>query len=244
MLKTGNCDPYDVLSNYSTYLKDNGNGNNKISLVTLKLRVVTAKNFLEYHDVDISLRKFKLKVKLPKVIRRSKESLSKEDIIDVLNACSDIRLKTYVILLAGTGCRAVEALSIRIKDLNLDSHPARVFIRGEYTKTKVDRYVFLTNEIVSQLKTWLDYKYHRRKICYKDNKTGKTITEYRTPEKNYNDLIFSVYQNLLGPYPKNIYLGLVDSFAKTLDRIGKGNREDGNGRRRQITLHSFRRYVK
>jgi hypothetical protein len=28
------------------------------------------------------------------------------------------------------------------------------------------------------------------------------------------------------------------------DRMGKGDREDGNERRRQITLHSFRRFVK
>ena len=34
------------------------------------------------------------------------------------------------------------------------------------------------------------------------------------------------------------------SFAKTLDRSGKGDREDGNQRRRQISLHSFRRFVK
>jgi hypothetical protein len=34
------------------------------------------------------------------------------------------------------------------------------------------------------------------------------------------------------------------SFARTLDRMGKGDREDGNERRRQITLHSFRRFVK
>jgi hypothetical protein len=30
----------------------------------------------------------------------------------------------------------------------------------------------------------------------------------------------------------------------TIDRIGIGTREDGNERRRQITLHSFRRFVK
>jgi hypothetical protein len=33
-------------------------------------------------------------------------------------------------------------------------------------------------------------------------------------------------------------------LIKTLDRIGKGVREDSNKRRRQITLHSFRRFVK
>jgi integrase len=47
-----------------------------------------------------------LKVKLPKVVRKKKEALSKEDIADILNTCSDIRLKTYVMLLAATGMRA------------------------------------------------------------------------------------------------------------------------------------------
>ena len=41
-----------------------------------------------------------------------------------------------------------------------------------------------------------------------------------------------------------MYDDLSKSFAKTLDRSGKGNMEDGNERRRQITFHSFRRFVK
>ena len=54
-------------------------------------------------------------------------------------------------LLAATGMRATEALSIRIKDLYLESKPAKVFVRGEYNKTRTDRTVFLTQEIVQQL---------------------------------------------------------------------------------------------
>lgn len=69
-----------------------------------------------------------------------------------MNSCSCIRLKTYVTLLAGPGpgpgFRAVDALFVRIKDLELK--PARVFVIGEYTKIKTNRYVFLTEEIVSQ----------------------------------------------------------------------------------------------
>ena len=42
-------------------------------------------------------------------------------------------------LLAATGMRAVEALSIRIKDLDLQSNSPSLFIRGEFTKTKSDR---------------------------------------------------------------------------------------------------------
>jgi len=41
-----------------------------------------------------------------------------------------------------------------------------------------------------------------------------------------------------------LYITLGAIFAKTLDRIEMGNREDENEIRRKITLHSFRRYVK
>jgi integrase len=240
-IKQGELDPYDILSRYSGYLQSSY----KITTLTLKQRVVTLKNFLEYHDVDISPRKFKLKVRLPRVIRRSKEALSKEDIIDILNACSDIKLKTYVMLLAATGMRATEALSIRIKDLDLKSNPARLFVRGEYTKTKTDRTVFLTQEIAQQLVSWLNYKYRTRRVCYKNEQTGKTITEIRTPKKKDNDLVFAVYQSIEDPNPKNLYFDVVRFFGKTLDRMNRGNKEEGsNGRRREITLHSFRRFVK
>ena len=57
--------------------------------------------------------------------------------------------------------------------------------------------------------------------------------------------MFAVYQDSKTPNPNFIYDDLVRSFAKTLDRMGKGTREDSaNHRRRQITLHSFRRFVK
>jgi integrase len=212
---------------------------------TLKQRVVTVKNFLEYYDVDISPRKFKLKVKLPKVVIKKKEALSKEDIIDILNICDNIRLRTYVMLLASTGMRAVEALSIRTKDLNFDSNPSKVFVRGEYTKTRIDRTVFLTEEVTQQLKSWLDYKYRTRRVCYQDKQNGNTVTEYRTPDKKDMDLVFAVYQYNKSPNPRYLYDDLRKSFGKTLDRMNKGDREEGtNERRRQITLHSFRCFVK
>jgi integrase len=238
-IKEGSESPYSVLNNYAVYLLK---GNN-VSNLTLKQWIVTVKNFLEYHDVDISPRKFKMKVKLPKAVRKKKEALSKEDIADILNTCSDIRLKTYVMLLAATGMRAVEALSIRIKDLDLQSDPPKLFVRGEFTKTRSDRTIFLTSELRYQLSSWINYKYRSRRVCYSD-KNSKTLTEYRIPEKNETDLIFSVYQSIKNPNPHNIYFDMASSFAKTLDRMGKGAREDGNEKRREITLHSFRRYVK
>ena len=243
----GKIDAYNALGNYILYLKEKSN--NSISPITLKNYVITIKNFLEYSDIDISPRKFKLKVRLPKVIRKNKEALSKDDVIDILNACSDIRLKTYVMFLAAGGFRAVEALSIRIKDLDLDSKPARVFVRGEYTKTKADRTVFLTEEVTQQLRSWLSYKYRKRRVCYKGEdhdhqNSEKTITEYRIPDREQNHLTICSLSEYKMPNPDGIYDDIAKSFAKTLDRMGKGQREDGNEGRRQITLHSFRRFVK
>ncbi len=54
-------------------------------------------------DIEISPRKFSLKVRLPKSVRKEKEPLNKEDIVTILNACSNVRLKTYVMLLAAQG---------------------------------------------------------------------------------------------------------------------------------------------
>ena len=230
-------DPYHLLNSYCAYLVST-----HVSASYIKNCIITVKNFLEYYDVELSPRKFKMKLKLPRVVKRSKEALSKEDIVDILNFCSDIRLKTYVMLLASTGMRAVEALSIRIKDVDLQSNPSNLFIRGEYTKTKSDRTIFLTSELSKQISSWVDYKYRKRRICYSRN--NKAVTEYRTPEKKDTDLLFAVHQSLINPNPKNLYHSLVGSFGKTLDRIGKGEREDSNERRREITLHSFRRFVK
>jgi integrase len=234
-----NQDPYDLLNGYAAHLR-----NSNISALTLKQRVVTLKNFFEYCDIDISPRRFKLKVKLPKVVKKKKEALSKEEIIEILNACDNIRLRTYVILLATTGMRAVEALSIRIKDIDFDSNPAILFVRGEFTKTKADRTIFLTEEVTQQLKSWLDYKHRTRRVCHQDKQNGKILTEYRTPDKRDTDLVFAVYQDNNAPNPNSLYGDLSRAFARTLDRSGKGNREDGNQRRREITLHSFRRFVK
>ena len=53
----GNQDVFEIINEYSSYLN-----NTNISKNTMKQCIVTIKNFLEYHDIDISPRKFKLKI--------------------------------------------------------------------------------------------------------------------------------------------------------------------------------------
>ena len=56
-----------------------------------------------------------------------------------------------MILLAATGMRASEALNILIKDIDFDNKPATIYVRGENTKTKTDRVIFLTDEVTNQI---------------------------------------------------------------------------------------------
>ena len=158
-LKNKELDPYDVLNDFCLFIQNNYN----ISSITFRDKITTVKTFFEYNDIEISPRKFKVKVRFPKTVFKHKEAIDKEDIIKILNGCSDLRLKTYVMLLASTGLRATEALSCRLKDLDLEANPAKLSIRGEFTKTKVDRYVFLTKEVVEQLKIFIDVQLQKAK---------------------------------------------------------------------------------
>jgi hypothetical protein len=81
--------------------------------------------------------------------------------------------------------------------------------------------VFLTEEVTQQLRSWLSYKHRKRRVCYKsekndqkDEKKNKTISEYRTPDRKENDLVFAVYQNTRMPNPDGIYDDIAKSFAK------------------------------
>jgi hypothetical protein len=64
-IKDGTLDTYNILSGYTSKQK-----NCNISATTIKQRVVTIKNFFEYHDIEISPRKFKLKVRITVSILR------------------------------------------------------------------------------------------------------------------------------------------------------------------------------
>jgi integrase len=242
--KTFRVDVYDLLSGYVSYpvnKKGNNNHSYRVSNSTIKQNVITAKNFLEAHDIEIFDRKFKLKVKIPKAVRRSKEPLSKDTIVKILEACSNIRLKAYVLFLAATGCRASEGCD-RLCDLDLDK--CKVFIRGDLSKTKTDGYVFLTEELVNQLCLWLDYKYRmRRKYLREEHKNI-----YFTPKKNDYDLVFAssfdgTPENFLEEDIDHLYVTLLILFEKTMDQIKVGY-EDISKRCRKINLHSMRRFVK
>jgi integrase len=142
--------------------------------------------------------------------------------------------------------RAMEALAIRecdidfssinFADANDTSEPATVRIRKEYAKTRKERRIFISNEAARYLHDWINWIYRDKS----QDKTSRRITRQRTPD----DLIFS-HKSYNGVYPTGLYNRLLSEFQKVLELAHlSARKENGVYKRRKITFHSFRRFVK
>lgn len=185
-------------------------------------------DYFGYHDIDIIPSRFKKKVFVPVVYREDEEPIDASDIRNLLLSCNSKRLKPYLLVLASGGMRTVEALSIRNKDIDFTISPTKIHIRKEYTKTKVARDIYISDEATYHLKQWLDWK-------------------YKNPDKprefNNDDLVFTVYQS--ASTPESLYQQICREFQRLLKTVGMDERKDtGVYRRHKITLHSFRRHCK
>lgn len=94
--------------------------------------MTAVRSYFAYHDIDVVPSKFKRKVKMPKAYREDEEALDVQDIRNLLLVCNNRRLKAYILLLASGGFRAIEALAIILKDIDLSLSPMKVHVRKEY----------------------------------------------------------------------------------------------------------------
>ena len=90
-------------------------------------------------------------------------------------------------------------------------------IRAEYVKTRVGRDIYISDEATGYLKQWLDWKYRKSR------------------SSSPNDSIFNTFS--VESKPETLYVKLGVEFTKVL-KAKEGMR------RRMITLHSLRRFVK
>ena len=98
--------PYELLDSFISYLQISN-----LTPSSIKLYMASVRSYFAYNDVDVIPSKFKRKVKMPKSYREDEEPLDTSDIRKILLACNNRRLKTYLLVLASGGMRAVEGLS-------------------------------------------------------------------------------------------------------------------------------------
>lgn len=201
--------------------------NPHLTPTSIRLYVAAVRSYFAYYDIDVIPSKFRRKVRMPKIYREDEEPLDVQDIRKILLSCNNRRLKTYLLVLASSGARAIEGLAIRLKDIDFTNNPTKIHIRKEYTKTRIARDIYISDEATQYLKQWLDWKYHNQE---------------RPRNADDNDLIFAIYKRKT---PNGVYFRLLTEFQKILTIVGLDQRKEGGvQKRRKITLHSFRRFVK
>jgi len=135
--------------------------------------------------------------------------------------------------LASGGMRALEGLAIRLSDIDFSVNPTKIHIRKEFAKTRTSRDIYISDEATYYLKQWIDWKYRD-----KGNNPSSN-------SRSHNDLIFSIYSIKGVSKPRTIYIKALKEFQNLLTIVGMDERkEEGIHKRRKITLHSFRRFVK
>jgi integrase len=110
---------YELLDAFVSFesINENQERNNPQNIKTYLIGI---KSYFAYYDIDIILSKFKRKVKVPKTLKEKEEPIDAADIRKILLSCNNRRLKTYLLVLASGGLRAVEGCAIRIKDINFE----------------------------------------------------------------------------------------------------------------------------
>jgi integrase len=235
LLTSGKLDVYELLDQFVAYLQSTAVSNGRLSARSIKIYVSAVRSYLQFYDIDIIQSKFKRKVKMPSMNRQDEEPIDATDIRQILLACNNRRLKAYLLVLASGGMRAIEALAIRLRDIDDSVEPTKVHIRKEYAKTRVGRDIYISNEATHYLKQWIDFKYRDK---------HKEDSNLRNRIKHPDDLVFAIKTESTDP--NAMYIKVLLEFEKVLDVSGlNGRKEDGGANyRRRITFHSFRRHAK
>jgi integrase len=211
---------YQLIDNFVFYEVSKDHDKNKPQ--SIKAHLIGIKSYFAYHEIDIIPSKFKRKVKMPKTLVEKEEPIDAADIRKILLSCNNRRLKAYLLVLASGGLRAVEGCAIRVKDIDFEVKPTVIHIRAEYVKTRVGRDIYISDEATRYLKQWLDWKYRERTV-------------------HPDDLLFNTFKTR--SKPEILYIKIGIEFTKVLTIAGLDERKEGM-RRRKITLHSLRRFVK
>lgn len=208
---------YELLDRFISYLLQKN-----LSIPSISLYVSAVKSYFEYYDIDVIPSKFRRRVKMPKHYREDEQPIDAQDIRSLLLKCNNRRLKAYILVLASSGLRAIEASALRLQDIDFTTSPTKVHVRKEFSKTKTPRDVYISQEATAYLQDLIKWKY-REKPSQPDN------------------LVFGIYF-IKNAKPKRIYSRLIQEFEKLLSVAGMDQRKD-NSRRHRITLHSLRRFT-
>lgn len=201
-------------------------------------------------------------VKTSRAKPRKKIPINVSDISRVLDKLitkdkKNNRSFVIALLLAVTGCRVSEILTIQYKNLKLNEEIPHLIIDAEKTKTKVTRVAYLTSEAVGVLKEYTDWYFSSSIINKYDNitKNKRQVIEKVVFSDKLNDdeksdyFIFKVVDRMQKVsleefrkhHEKGLYFKFRTDFSEAIKKANLQKQDELN--RNMITIHSIRWFV-
>jgi integrase len=142
---------YKVLDEYVGWMV----GTCKLAPHSLKNDLSVAKKWLRLQGFDISNDLLRGKVEMPRMFIRTVDRAPTPAELRSMILHTNARGKAMLSMLASSGMRIGELLSLRVKDIDFNRSPVTVFLRAEVTKDRQPRYCFLSDEAISFLRNFL-----------------------------------------------------------------------------------------
>jgi len=178
-IKQNQLDTYEFLRSFVVYLDKKG-----IKPNGLRSYLSGVKGYLRFLGVKISSDDYKLLVKIPKVVRTKEIPLTKEMIHQLLRNASP-KLQTAILVSVASGLRLGELVSLQLNDIDFDSIPTKITIRGSTSKGRFSRETFLTSEATNALKDYLKHYFD-----WVDGEKKRTSTRKTNFLENFKTKIF------------------------------------------------------
>lgn len=189
------------------------------------------KEFFNHYDLELPAKEMKfIRHKLPKGnVRTIEKDMDTETIRTILQHL-DVKGRALVLVLASSGMRINEALTLPLDDLDLKAKPAIITIRGENAKNGDNRITFLSAEAAQAVNEWLKVR---------DN-------YIRTSAKRNNGLVKSGRGNTKTGEDDGRLFPFSDQNASALwdNALEKANlfSRDKSTNRKQLHYHQFRKF--
>jgi integrase len=115
------------------------------SPATIQMYFVFIKSWFKFNGIKLDNDDLRDFVKMPKKLKEKRQPLTREMIRTILEHCNELYRALYLVL-ACSGMRLNECLSIRVSDIDSTTNPPSIRIRAETTKTSEERITFITYE--------------------------------------------------------------------------------------------------
>jgi integrase len=190
-----------------------------------------AQGFFSYYDRELSAKDLKfIRHKLPKGNVRTVDKDMDTETIRVILQHLDVKGRALILVLASSGMRINEALSVTLDDIDFKSKPACITIRGETSKNGENRITFISDEATQAVNEWL--KVRTDYIRSSANRNNGLVKTGRGATKSNED------DGRLFPFSDQNASAL---WNNAITKAGLFSR-DKNTNRKQLHYHQLRKF--